>query len=376
MVGVDPWGRLEFGVSVAHADAPARAVEGVVVPPAEERAVVGVGGAAARVFEDVVGFAPGRVDGATGDDAATVAEHDRLALGGDERALDGVEAEDSAVSVVDETEDLACGGGMERAGSRDARLEVVGDAGDRCGILAGGEGVRGDGDHEGGSGAGKARRVGEACGEGEDAGERVVAALGAGASWIAWGRLGLPAERSRVVGARGVRDGRPEYGAGWCGGPRSRRSRFGVAGVVGVGAGRVGCAGLAEGSGRARNRVAVIGAGTEIGVPEKLELGGCLRQEHAVDRDQAVASSPEGDAAAVFGGFGRAGAVGVEDLHPRLRVEANLVGRGPLPASRRDIGTSIAVLAAVATTVVAIPVVAIPEIAMVVEVAIARVVDS
>ena len=86
----DVWG------AVSHADVPAAGVEVAVVVPAEEDAVVGVGGAAVGVVSDVVDFAPCGGDGAAGDDAAAVAERDRAALVSVEDAFFVADADDAA----------------------------------------------------------------------------------------------------------------------------------------------------------------------------------------------------------------------------------------------------------------------------------------
>src|SRR5690606_32307289 len=114
LVGVPPGGAADFGGAVADADGPFGQVEGAVVPPAEQDAVVGVGGAAVGCFLDVVDLAPSGGDGAAGDDASAVAGDDRPSLEGVEDPGARAEAHDAAVVVEEDALDAAGAGGVER----------------------------------------------------------------------------------------------------------------------------------------------------------------------------------------------------------------------------------------------------------------------
>ena len=72
-------------------------VDESVMEPAEQHAIVGVGGSAVDVLQNVVDLTPSGRDTAAGDDAAAVAERDRAALVPVEDALFGAESQDASV---------------------------------------------------------------------------------------------------------------------------------------------------------------------------------------------------------------------------------------------------------------------------------------
>ena len=89
---VEPRGRADVRHAAQHPDAPPRGVDRAVVEPAQEHAVVGVGGAAVGVGDDVVDLAPRGGHGAAGDEASAVAQRDRATLVRREAAFGGAEA--------------------------------------------------------------------------------------------------------------------------------------------------------------------------------------------------------------------------------------------------------------------------------------------
>jgi hypothetical protein len=72
LVGIEPSGRDEFGVSVGDADAPFLGVDEAVVCIAEEREIGEGGGSAVGPVNNVVAIAPARRTIATGKCTTTV----------------------------------------------------------------------------------------------------------------------------------------------------------------------------------------------------------------------------------------------------------------------------------------------------------------
>lgn len=111
---------LDFRDAAVHADAPRTGVDEPMMVPAEEHAVVGVGGAASGVFGDVVDLAPGGGRPASGYHAAAVTEGDGAALVPVEHALFDAEPQDpSPVIEEDSLDDAGAGdvaGGEDRGG--------------------------------------------------------------------------------------------------------------------------------------------------------------------------------------------------------------------------------------------------------------------
>ncbi len=76
----EEWGCLDLGNAVVHPDLPGQSVEVSMVVPAEQHPVVGVRWAAGGVLVNMVNFAPGRTNGATGNNAAPISRGDRTTL--------------------------------------------------------------------------------------------------------------------------------------------------------------------------------------------------------------------------------------------------------------------------------------------------------
>src|SRR5690554_7629578 len=79
-VALEPGGSFHMRRPVDHADVPTGGPDGAVVEPAQQHPVVGMSRPAFGVRDDVVDLGGRGGDGAAGDDAATIAEGDCLAL--------------------------------------------------------------------------------------------------------------------------------------------------------------------------------------------------------------------------------------------------------------------------------------------------------
>ena len=124
--GIEPRGRTDVRHPAKHPDAPARRVDRAVMEPAQQHAVVGVGGSAVGVGDDVVDLAPRGGHGASGNQASAVAQGDRAALVRREAPLGRPEADDA--TLVAEDDRLGAAGADHVAGSaeRDRELDPVG----------------------------------------------------------------------------------------------------------------------------------------------------------------------------------------------------------------------------------------------------------
>ncbi len=144
-----------------------------MVVPAEGNTVVGMGGAAAGVFGDVVDLTPGRGDMTAGDEALAVAEGDRAALVDGEDPVGGADADDPPVRVEQHP--------LHPARARGVRGDAGGDGGvDAVDVRPAASGrvvVCGDGHDQGGCTAAQAWGVVVAGGDAEDRGEGVVLLL-------------------------------------------------------------------------------------------------------------------------------------------------------------------------------------------------------
>src|SRR5690606_6583483 len=99
LLAVPPLWSADLRNPAIHAYSPLGQMQIVMMPPAEQGAIVRMRGSALGVLIDVMHFAPGRRDGAAGDDASTVAKGDGAALEGVEDSSGGAQGADSAVLV-------------------------------------------------------------------------------------------------------------------------------------------------------------------------------------------------------------------------------------------------------------------------------------
>lgn len=123
-VRVDAERCFQLGDTVDHSHPPPAGVDRAMVVPTQGHAVVSVSGAALRVLDDAMDFAPLGTNPAARDDATTVTGRDAPALVGVEGSQRVAELDDPAVLGEDEA--------LDASAARDLACDEAGDSGVRA----------------------------------------------------------------------------------------------------------------------------------------------------------------------------------------------------------------------------------------------------